>query len=80
MGLKTPSAAGKRFILCSRTVWFREINEALAKKYPQNGIKTSELPFCPVKFVSFFSKQVKGLMPLWGKDINFDNRQSQEVL
>jgi hypothetical protein len=33
-----------------------------------------------VKFLSFFSKQVKGMIPLWGKDVTFDNRQSQEIL
>jgi nucleoside-diphosphate-sugar epimerase len=79
-GLKTPEAAGKRFILASRTVWFGEIAQALAKQYPENNIKTGELPYCPVKFLSFFSKQVKNLIPLWGKDINFDNKQSRDIL
>jgi hypothetical protein len=80
MGLKTPEAAGKRFILTSRTVWFREIAEALARKYPQNNLKTGELSYCPVKLFSFFSKEVKNLLPMWNKDINFDNSQSQSIL
>ena len=80
MGLKTKEAAGQRFILSSRTVWFREIAEALARKYPQNNLKTAELSYCPVKFFSFFSKEVKNILPLWNKDITFDNAESRNIL
>ncbi len=80
MAIKAPLAAGKRFILNSRTLWFREVALSLAKAYPSVGIKTSELPFCPVKFLSFFNSQIKGIVTMWDKDINFDNKQSQEIL
>ena len=79
-GLKLSEAAGKRFILTSRTVWFGEIAGALAKQYPENNIKTGELSYCPVKFASFFSKEIKNLLPVWGKDINVDNKQSRDIL
>jgi hypothetical protein len=30
--------------------------EALAKKYPEFNLKTKELPYCPVRLLSFFNK------------------------
>jgi dihydroflavonol-4-reductase len=80
MAIKTPTAAGKRFILNSRALWFRDIALSLAKAYPNVGVKTSELPYCPVKFLSFFNNQFKTMVTMWDKDINFDSRQSQEIL
>ncbi len=55
LALETPEAVGKRIILSADTVWFRYVAETLVKHYPQNGIKTKEFPYCPIKLFSFFS-------------------------
>lgn len=79
-GLKVPEAKNKRFILSSGTVWFKQIAEVLKNQYPQFNVKDRELPYCPVKLASYFDKSVKSILPMWGKNMTVDNKQSREIL
>ena len=52
----------------------------MKNKYPQYGIKTTELIYCPVKLVSYFDKSIKQILPMWGKTMIVDNTKSRQIL
>lgn len=55
--LKVKEAANKRFILVSKSLWFREIGEILHAEYGQYyKVTTNEAKYCLIKFASVFSK------------------------
>jgi nucleoside-diphosphate-sugar epimerase len=79
-GLKVKEAANQRFILCSKSLWFKEVAAAINTQLPGYKIKTKELGFCPVKVASFVDPGVKQILPLWKKVSHIDNSRSQYVL
>lgn len=53
-GIKVAEAANNRFILLSEALWFKDVARILSENFPEWNIKHKELPYCPVKFLSFF--------------------------
>ena len=79
--LKVPEAANKRFIICSRTLWMKEIAEILKKEFSANyKINTSELKLVVMKVGACFDKSAKMLLPKWKKVYEFDHTLSEKIL
>ena len=80
-GLKVPEAAGKRFILNAKAMWFKDMALGLKKNYPTGfNIKTGEIGYCPIKMASMFDASVKQILPFWNKNFDMDNTRSREIL
>ena len=48
---------------------------------PQGYEFSTKVPaYCMIKFASFFSKEIAGVLPLWGKERHFNNTPSKEML
>ena len=58
----------------------REIAAHLRSEFPTYPIQTSEAKYCLVKFVSFFRSDAAKIMAYWGREKNFNNTRSREVL
>lgn len=78
--LIVPEAKNKRFIIGDKGLWIREVAEILRQEFPEYNIKSREISYCPIKLASFFSSEVKLLIPMWRRVLTIDNRQSREIL
>jgi nucleoside-diphosphate-sugar epimerase len=78
--LTVPEAKNKRFIIGEKGLWIREVAEILRQEFPEYNIKSREISYCPIKLASFFSSEVKLLIPMWRRVLTIDNRQSREIL
>lgn len=81
-GVKVDEAKNQRFILVNSNLWFKEFAEILHKQWAEQGykFKTKESGYCTVRTVAIFSSSAKALLPTWGRDIDFDNTKSKEIL
>ena len=80
-GIKVPEARNQRFILCTESLWFKQIAETLKEEYGEfYKFKTGELKYCTVKLASFFDPSVRIILPLWRKSIILNNERSRKVL
>lgn len=43
-------------------------------------IPQSEAKYCLVKLASFFISDAKFIVPLWGREVNFNNTRAKELL
>ena len=74
-------AANKRFILCSQTLWFRQISEQLAPEFsPEYRLPEGELGFCMVKIGSWFDRGIADMVNNWDWYRTYDNTRSKEIL
>lgn len=73
-------AKNKRYILSAQELWFKDIAAVLKNAYPDYNIKDKELGYCPIKFVSFFDKSVKLILPFWNVSFKLENNRSREIL
>ena len=76
-----PEAANKRFILCSQSVWFKDIGAWLNEKYGKeyNPIH-KEVPKFAIWVASFFDKTAAVVLPRWGKRKLYINKETTEIL
>jgi dihydroflavonol-4-reductase len=79
-GLKVEEARNKRFILSSKSLWFKDYAGTLKAAFPDYKIKAKELGYCPVKIASWFDGTIKLILPLWNRPMNLENAQSREIL
>ena len=81
--LSTEAAANKRFILNGHGMWIVDLCRSLEKEYggPQGyPVVTKELPYCVTRFVGLFVADVAFVLPMWGKNYEFNNDASTSVL
>jgi len=60
----------------------REIAAHLHNHFGGQGyaVPTAEAKYCLVRFFSFFMPAARGIVRMWGKEIECDNSRSKEVL
>ena len=75
-----PEAAGERFILGDKLMWFDEIGKVLEKAYPDRKLPKGTLPNWFVKLVSAFNPPLKQVIPELGRARNFSNEKLKNVL
>ncbi|CDW84889.1 nad-dependent epimerase dehydratase [Stylonychia lemnae] len=79
--IQVKEAANHRFILSDRSMWFKEMAQVLAQKYPSGfKINTSDIKYCTLKFASWFDASAKTLLPFWGLEFEMDNQKSKTIL
>ena len=77
--VKSTEAANNRILLCSESLWCREIGLQLAEEFNKKGynFSTEEVKFCMMRFLgSFFSgedAEMKEYKSIWGKPQDFNN-------
>jgi dihydroflavonol-4-reductase len=76
-----PEAAGRRFLMASESMWMGDICKILTDKWgKQYKIPQKQASKCMMTILSWFISDLKMIMPMWGREVNFDNKPAQEVL
>ena len=80
--LEREDARGKRFIVVSGSIWFKEIGEILQQRYGPMGYKvpTKESKYFWIKFFSYFRRDLAYIVKYWGFEFIFDNSRAREIL
>ena len=81
--LSTESAGNKRFILAGHAMWLTDLTRMIDGEFGgQQGypVVTKELPYCVTRFVGLFISDVAFVLPMWGKNFDFNNDASKSVL
>ncbi|MDH4386534.1 MAG: aldehyde reductase [Caulobacter sp.] len=78
--MELPQAAGERFIVCSETLWFREVGAILREAYPDRKLPKGELPTWLVRLMARSNPNLKPLLPNLNRARNYSNRKAREVL
>lgn len=71
---------GKRILVVSGFLWFREIAVAVKSAFPQHRIATREAPNWLIRFLGLFSSQIRGIVPLLGVQFKISNRRARDLL
>ena len=79
--IKVPEARNNRFALVSESFWFKQMAESLKEEFGASySFTTKELGYCPAKLASFFSIELKPILPLWGVVVTLNNKKSKDIL
>ncbi len=78
--MRRAEAAGERIIICSESLWFKEIGAILQKAYPDRSMPKGELPTWLVRFMSRFKPELKLIAPNLGVLRNYNNQKAKNVL
>ncbi|MFC6198081.1 SDR family oxidoreductase [Ponticaulis profundi] len=80
--METPEAAGQRFILTDRTLWFTDIADTLRTAFPDRAekIPTRKIPNWVLKLMAVFDPALKQIVPELGRFRNASNTQLKTVL
>lgn len=77
-----PKAAGKRFVLADKFLWFDEIAKILSKEFKPKGYKipTLVIPHFMVKLFSIFDKKTRSILNELGIKRELKNDQMKNIL
>ncbi len=78
--MRREEAAGERIIVCSESLWFKEIGEILQDAHPDRRMPKGELPNWLVRFMSRFRPELKLIAPNLGRPRNYDTRKAKALL
>ncbi len=78
--MKRAEAAGERIIICSESLWFKDIGAILQEAFPDRKLPKGELPTWFVRLMSRFKPELKLIAPNLGRQRNYDNRKAKELL
>ncbi|XP_042209022.1 putative uncharacterized oxidoreductase YDR541C isoform X3 [Homarus americanus] len=81
--LTMPEAVNNRHIICTDSVWVKDISMAVAKEFKPQGysIATGQFPYFACWLLGLFNKGMKNtILPRIGKTIKIDNKRMVEVL
>ncbi|XP_076036188.1 uncharacterized protein LOC143022089 isoform X1 [Oratosquilla oratoria] len=81
--LKNPAAAGHRHIICTDTLWLREMTTTISKEFRPQGysVPTGQLPYVLCWIAAAFNRSMKSfILPRIGKQFKFENKRMVEVL
>ena len=81
--LSTEAAGNQRFVLAGHTMWCSDLARMIDGEFggPQGyPVVTKELPYCVTRFAALFISDVAFILPMWGKNFEFNNDKSKSVL
>ena len=78
--IRRDEAAGERIIICSESLWFKEIGTILQDAYPDRRMPKGELPTWLVRFMSRFKPELKLVAPNLGVLRNYNNQKAKDLL
>ena len=80
--MRTPEAAGQRFICVGQSFWMQEVALVLKKRFAARGfnVKTMEFPNWMVRLLAIFSPEVRTTLDSLDKEVQVDTSRIQEVL
>lgn len=82
LAMKTPEAAGNRFICSGGVLWLKQIVEILNKEYATRGYKipTLQFPSLLIRFFGLFDKRVSLVTNSLDWDYDLSNEKAKRIL
>lgn len=78
--MEREAAGGERFILCSESLWLREVGAILRAAYPDFDVPAKELPNWLLRLMGLFNPAVKSILSNTNRVREYDTRKAKEVL
>jgi dihydroflavonol-4-reductase len=82
LAMKTPEAAGNRFLCSGGTLWIKEIAQILHKEYAKRGYKipTFQFPSFLIRFIALFDKKISLVTNSLDWDYELSNEKAKRIL
>ncbi|MEK6753200.1 MAG: aldehyde reductase [Chloroflexota bacterium] len=82
LAMKTPEAAGNRFLCSGGTLWIKEIAQILHKEYAKRGYKipTFQFPSFLIRFMALFDKKISLVTNSLDWDYELSNEKAKRIL
>lgn len=78
--METPNAAGKRHIICDRSMWFADMARIIKATVPDAKTSQRVAPDLLIRFLGLFDPAIRGILPQLGEWKEVDNTRMREVL
>jgi dihydroflavonol-4-reductase len=78
--LERHETAGERILVCDRTLWFREVAQAIAAALPDRRIVTREAPDWLLRLIALADPAVRTVLPALGRFDRMDNTKARDLL
>lgn len=78
--LRTPEAAGQRFIIADETLWFHDMAAELKAAFPGRRIVTRRAPNAVVRLLGLFDPSIRTITPVLGRFEQVSNARARRVL
>ena len=82
LAVKVPEAAGHRFLLNGWTVWIPDMIDMINKEFSPQGytIRNRAPPYALLWAASFFSRNVRYLLNIYGNDYTVSTEKAEKIL
>lgn len=82
MAVKVPEAAGHRFLLNGWTVWIPDMIDMFNREFGPQGytIRNRAPPYALLWAASFFSRNVRYLLNIYGNDYTVSTEKAEKIL
>ncbi len=82
LAMKTPEAAGNRFLCSGGTLWIKEIAQILHKEYAKRGYKipTIQFPSFLIRFIALFDKKISLVTNSLDWDYELSSEKAKRIL
>jgi dihydroflavonol-4-reductase len=82
LAMKTPEAAGSRFLCSGGVLWLKEIAEILHKEYAKRGYKipTMQFPSFVIRFIGLFDKKIALVTDTLDWDYELSSEKAKRIL
>lgn len=80
--MTNPDAAGERFLVCDRFMWFSDVADVLRENFPAYGKKLPKgtIPGWVLKIMAMFNPTLKAIIPELNRERNASNEKVKRVL
>ena len=78
--MTTPEAGGRRFPMGERTLFFKQVADLLAERYPQKRVPRRQMPDWAVRLYGLFDRDVRGNVGELGLAKQLDSRGAMALL
>ncbi|MDP1555335.1 MAG: aldehyde reductase, partial [Hyphomonas sp.] len=83
LAMTNPAAAGERFLVCDKFMWFSEVADTLRGQIPaayEKKLPKGELPGWVLKLMASINPAVKQVIPELNRERNVSNEKARRVL
>ncbi|MFN3608204.1 MAG: SDR family oxidoreductase [Hyphomonas sp.] len=82
LAMTSPAAAGERFLVGDRFVWFRDVADVLRREFPSHASKvpSKDIPGWMVKLIARVNPPAKQLIPELGRERHISSEKAGRVL
>ncbi|MBA3069064.1 MAG: aldehyde reductase [Hyphomonas sp.] len=83
LAMTNPAAAGERFLVCDRFMWFSEVADTLRGQLPpayEKRLPKGELPGWVLKLMAYVNPAVKQVIPELNRERHVSNEKAKRIL